>query len=61
MEREITKDDKNQMRPKFALIVRTHGLPKIHKQIVKVLFGQIWTQQNGPHYRVKFLTNLLHS
>ena len=37
MKGEIIKDKKNHMRPKLTLIGRMHGLPKIPKQIVKVL------------------------
>ena len=28
---EITESEKKAMRPKFAQIARTHGLPKTHK------------------------------
>ena len=37
MKGEIIKDKKIHMRPKLTLIGRIHGLPKIPKQIVKVL------------------------
>ena len=34
---EMTKDENKQMRSKFVKIGRAQGLPKIHKQFVKVL------------------------
>ena len=50
------------MTPKFALIGRAHGLPKIHKQFFKIpFFRPIVDTTNTPLYGVgKFLINFLN-
>lgn len=59
---EITLEDKNLMRPKFAHIGRAHGLPKIHKDYQDIPpFRPIVDTTNTPHYGVaKYLSKLLN-
>ena len=54
--------DKNDVRPKFAQVVRAHGLPKIHKSCHHFSpFRPIIDATNTAHYGIaKYLSNLLH-
>ena len=55
---EITLEDKNLMRPKFAQIERAHGLPKIHKDYQDIPpFWPIVDTTSTPHYGIgKYLS-----
>ena len=59
---EITLEDKNLMRPKFARIGRAHGLPKIHKDYQDIPpFRPIVDTTSTPHYGIeKYLSSLLN-
>ena len=59
---EITLEDKNLMRPKFARIGRTHCLPKIHKDYQDIPpFRPIVDTTSTPHYGIeKYLSSLLN-
>ena len=59
---EITELEKKEMCPKFAQIVRTHGLPKIHKSSDMLpSFRPIVDTTNTPHYGIgKYLSSLLN-
>ena len=59
---EITLEDKNLMRPKFARIGRAHGLPKIHKDYQDIPpFRPIVDTTSTPYYGIeKYLSSLLN-
>ena len=59
---EITLEDKNLMRPKFAQIGRAHGLPKIHTDYQDITpFRPIVDTTSTPHYGIgKYLSSLLN-
>ena len=59
---EITVEDKNLMRPKYAQFGRIHGLPKIHKDYQdKPLFRPIVDTTSTPHYGIaKYLSSLFN-
>ena len=59
---EITLEDKNLMRSKFAQIGHAHGLPKIHKDYQDIpLFRPIVDTTSTPHYGIgKYLSSLLN-
>ena len=59
---EITLEDKNLMRAKFAHIGRDHGLPKIHKDYQDIpTFRHVVDTTSTPHYgTAKFLLSLLN-
>ena len=59
---KITLEDKDAMRPKFAQVVRAHGLPKVHKSCHHFSpFRPIIDATNTAHYGIaKYLSNLLH-
>ena len=57
---EITLEDKNLIRPKFAHIGRVHGLPKIHKDYQDMpTFHPIVNTTSTPYYGIaKYLSSL---
>ena len=59
---EITLEDKDLMRIKFAQIGRAHGLPKIHKDYQDIPpFRPIVDTKSTPHYGIaKYLSSLLN-
>ena len=59
---EITLEDKNLMRSKFAQIGHAHGLPKIHKDYQDIPpFRPIVDTTSTPHYGIgKYLSSLLN-
>ena len=59
---EITKSEKNAMRPKFAQTARAHCLPKTDKPFEHLSkFRQIIDTTNTPYYGIsKFLSKLLN-
>ena len=59
---EITLEEKNLMRSKFARIGRAHGLPKIHKDYQDMpSFRPIVNKTNTPHDGIaKYLSSLVN-
>ena len=59
---EIRKDENKQMMLKFVQIGRAHGLPKTHKQFLRVpSFRSVIDTTNRPHQRTSLQSQQISS